>query len=104
MCRKFSGKPIKFHVTTCIHIDLECMFVSLCLQLNMTSLAWASGRGHTDVVRLLVQKGAKVNTSDKVCYHGNIIQYDQFGLGIWKRSYRGYEASGTERGKGQHIR
>lgn len=40
-----------------------CLF---CLQMNMTCLAWAAGRGHTDVVKILIQKGAKVNTPDKV--------------------------------------
>ena len=33
----------------------------------MTSLAWAAGRGHTEIVQMLIGKGAKVNTADKVC-------------------------------------
>ena len=33
----------------------------------MTSLAWAAGRGHTEIVQMLISKGAKVNTADKVC-------------------------------------
>lgn len=32
----------------------------------MTSLAWAAGRGHTEIVQMLLNKGAKVNTPDKV--------------------------------------
>ena len=32
----------------------------------MTPLTWAAGRGHTEIVGLLVDKGAKVNTADKV--------------------------------------
>lgn len=43
-----------------------CTSVILCFQMNMTCLAWAAGRGHTDVVKILIQKGAKVNTPDKV--------------------------------------
>ena len=36
----------------------------------MTSLAWASGRGHTEIVQMLVAKGAKVNIADKVRKRG----------------------------------
>lgn len=43
-----------------------CTLVILFFQMNMTCLAWAAGRGHTDVVKILIQKGAKVNTPDKV--------------------------------------
>lgn len=34
---------------------------------NLSALLWAAGRGHTEVVRLLVERGAKVNVADKVC-------------------------------------
>lgn len=32
----------------------------------MTCLAWAAGRGYTEIVRELIQHGAKVNVADKV--------------------------------------
>jgi len=35
---------------------------------HVTCLAWAAGRGHTDIVKDLIQHGAKVNTGDKVMY------------------------------------
>ncbi len=31
----------------------------------MSCLTWAAGRGHTDIVSMLLEKGAKVNTADK---------------------------------------
>lgn len=33
---------------------------------NVTSLAWAAGRGSTEIVKNLVLHGARVNTGDKV--------------------------------------
>lgn len=33
---------------------------------NLSALLWAAGRGHIEVVRLLVERGAKVNVADKV--------------------------------------
>ena len=38
----------------------------VCEQHHMTSLAWAAGRGHAEIVQMLISKGAKVNTADKV--------------------------------------
>ncbi len=32
----------------------------------MSCLTWAAGRGHTVIVRMLLDHGAKVNTADKV--------------------------------------
>ena len=32
----------------------------------MSCLTWAAGRGHTEIVRMLLDNGAKVNTADKV--------------------------------------
>lgn len=32
---------------------------------RITPLIWASGRGFTEIVRLLVEKGAKVNQEDQ---------------------------------------
>lgn len=32
----------------------------------MSCLGWAAGRGHTGVVKALIEKGARVNTTDKV--------------------------------------
>ena len=37
------------------------------LQHHMSCLTWAAGRGYTEVVRLLLEHEAKVNTADKVC-------------------------------------
>ena len=28
---------------------------------------WAAGRGHLNVVKMLIESGARVNSSDKVC-------------------------------------
>ena len=36
------------------------------LQDHQTPLHWAAMRGHTDVVKLLIEKGADVNAKDKV--------------------------------------
>ena len=42
------------------------LFLFCILQFGMSCLAWAAGRGHFDVAKYLIQKGAKVNASDKV--------------------------------------
>lgn len=36
------------------------------LQYSVYPIIWAAGRGHAEIVRLLLQHGAKVNCSDKV--------------------------------------
>lgn len=36
------------------------------LQYGVYPIIWAAGRGHAEIVRLLLQHGAKVNCSDKV--------------------------------------
>lgn len=35
-------------------------------QYSVYPIIWAAGRGHADIVHLLLQNGAKVNCSDKV--------------------------------------
>lgn len=35
-------------------------------QYSVYPIIWAAGRGHADIVKLLLQNGAKVNCSDKV--------------------------------------
>lgn len=42
--------------------------ICLCflLQYSVYPIIWAAGRGHAEIVRLLLQHGAKVNCSDKV--------------------------------------
>lgn len=35
-------------------------------QYSVYPIIWAAGRGHADIVKLLLQYGAKVNCSDKV--------------------------------------
>lgn len=35
-------------------------------QFSVYPIIWAAGRGHADIVKLLLQNGAKVNCSDKV--------------------------------------
>ena len=35
-------------------------------QYSVYPIIWAAGRGHADIVQLLLQNGAKVNCSDKV--------------------------------------
>lgn len=35
-------------------------------QHNMSCLGWAAGRGHLGVVKALLEKEARVNTTDKV--------------------------------------
>jgi len=37
-------------------------------QYSVYPIIWAAGRGHSDIVHLLLQHGAKVNCSDKVSY------------------------------------
>lgn len=38
----------------------------MCQQYSVYPIIWAAGRGHADIVQLLLQNGAKVNCSDKV--------------------------------------
>ena len=38
----------------------------LCLQHGMTSLIWASGRGHSEIAAALLNAGANPNAADKV--------------------------------------
>ena len=40
----------------------------------MTALIWAAGRGHTSVVRELLDSGARAEIADKVCL-SSIIFY-----------------------------
>ena len=40
----------------------NCMF----LQDHQTPLYWAASGGHTDTVKILIEKGADVNAKDKV--------------------------------------
>jgi len=35
-------------------------------QYSVYPIIWAAGRGHADIVKLLLENGAKVNCSDKV--------------------------------------
>ena len=44
---------------------LVVCYLSL-FQHHMSCLTWAAGRGHYDVVKILLRCGAKVNTADKV--------------------------------------
>lgn len=39
---------------------------SLSQQFSVYPIIWAAGRGHAEIVKLLMQDGAKVNCSDKV--------------------------------------
>ena len=38
------------------------------LQYNMSCLGWAAGRGHLEVLKALLVKGARANSADKVSY------------------------------------
>jgi len=46
----------------------------------MSCLTWAAGRGHTDIVRQLIDHDAKVTTADKVNesikYFLNVFSFD----------------------------
>lgn len=44
------------------------MCVCLCVsqQYSVYPIIWAAGRGHADIVKVLLNNGAKVNCSDKV--------------------------------------
>jgi len=44
-------------------------------QHNMTCLHWAAGRGHLEIVDLLLSNDAKVDSTDKVCYTYTYITY-----------------------------
>ena len=45
---------------------------------HVTALMWATGRGHTNVAKFLVSKGAKVTIRDKVLQTGahNLMNID----------------------------
>ena len=50
----------------------------LCFQIiqhHMSCLTWAAGRGHTDIVGMLLLHNAKVNTADKVPWQILIWKY-----------------------------
>ena len=38
------------------------------LQYNMSCLGWAAGRGHLEVLKALLVKGARANSADKVSF------------------------------------
>lgn len=41
-------------------------------QYSVYPIIWAAGRGHAEIVQLLLLHGAKVNCSDKVPYHSHL--------------------------------
>lgn len=42
-------------------------------QYSVYPIIWAAGRGHAEIVHLLLQHGAKVNCSDKVTKSGRML-------------------------------
>jgi len=47
-----------------------CVCVCVCYwQIGMSALHWAVQKGHTDIVRFLMQHGANAALPNKVCYH-----------------------------------
>ena len=55
-------------------IDLYTVITCECSQdLGMTALLWASARGHTATVRVLVELGASVEAVDKVNIHAHAL-------------------------------
>lgn len=47
--------------------------LSLPQQYSVYPIIWAAGRGHAEIVHLLLQHGAKVNCSDKVTVSQSIF-------------------------------
>lgn len=56
-----------------------CSFSSK--QYSVYPIIWAAGRGHSDIVHLLLQHGAKVNCSDKVSYV--FVMFHFFNVGTF---------------------
>jgi hypothetical protein len=57
-------------------IDLCTVMTCECSQLRgMTALLWASERGHTATVRVLVELGASVEAVDKVNIHAHALAH-----------------------------
>lgn len=71
VCCKYPPKGFFFPSLPCIlppHL-LFCVPTSplpVSQQYSVYPIIWAAGRGHADIVHLLLQNGAKVNCSDKV--------------------------------------
>ena len=62
-----------------IHV-IVCHFL---LQIGVTSLMWASGRGHVECIKMLLEGGAQANQQDKVigyrlvqCLVGDVYRCD----------------------------
>lgn len=47
-------------------LNYVCVCMVVCQQYSVYPIIWAAGRGHADIVKLLLTSGAKVNCSDKV--------------------------------------
>ena len=58
----------------------------------MSCLTWASGRGHTEIVRMLLDNGAKVNTADKVNISIFVMSYWASSRFMIKRRRSSYVA------------
>ena len=54
-----------FHVVALREVK-PCLLSVLSQQYSVYPIIWAAGRGHADIVKLLLQNGAKVNCSDKM--------------------------------------
>lgn len=65
----------------------------------MSCLGWAAGRGHTEVVKALIEKGAKVSSTDKVgsfkiLISVCLIKKDYFNLAVLRKGSSYYQLAG----------
>lgn len=49
-----------------VRVHSRSLSFALWQQFSVYPIIWAAGRGHCEIVKLLMQNGAKVNCSDKV--------------------------------------
>lgn len=58
-------------------------------QYSVYPIIWAAGRGHAEIVHLLLQHGAKVNCSDKVTNAGQMFYYAHLSCYYSNSTHRG---------------
>ena len=63
---KAHSTPIFVIVHACTSTFDFVLIVTSSLQDGRTALMWASGRGHVECVKVLLDKGAQANQRDKV--------------------------------------
>ena len=68
--------PFNLYISLCVSITLHYTIYNNTniLYLGTTSLHWAALHGHTDIVKILLENGINVSTTDK---DGKSLNYSQ---------------------------